>query len=192
MALFTNNITSGSTMADVAAQFSTWAANMTQLTVADNFTGSFSANISNIVNGLSALGGTLSGNLACDSGILIDGQDVSELGDRVDVIKSVVDNDSLTKDDIIVIGGTGANGDDLYSVFTAAYPTYSTTTHNIYYSITGFQFTPLTSTDANYTVGNFSAYCNGSVIVMSGTDRNGLSILTSDLVAYYRILAIPK
>jgi len=191
MATFVNNITSSSTVADIAAQFATWASQLATLTVADNFTGPFSADVSNIVNALSKLGGELSGNISAADGVTIDTRDISEDGKALDDVKSTVQNDVLSKTDLVVWESSGANADNAYDAFHTANPDISTTTHDIYYSIIGFDYRAL-STDSNYTLGNITARMNGSVITMSGTDREGKPIADTDMTAYYRVLAIPK
>ena len=200
MATFTNTITGASSVSDVATLLTQWAALLNGQLDNDNFdSDTFSADVANISDAADTKGFTMTGNIALPAGGTVDGVDPSELNQTVTQIQSTIDNDALTNDNFIVMtGGPVVHDTDLYTTFTTAYSaqSYSTTTHTLYYGIIGFNFQPLTdyggTTDANYTLGNISAYCSGSTVKIAGKDRAGLAIKSADLGAYYIIIAIPK
>ena len=193
MAIFTVTIAEGFTDAQLISMLQTWASSLNGgLKVGDNFDGTFTAGVANIADAADIKGFTMTGNITMPAGGTVDGVDISSLKDTVDSLNSVVTNNVITKDNMIFLTGSCSPETDLYGIFTAAYPDYSTTTHNIKYACIGFQILPITYSDYDgYTAGDVYGYMSGSTAKIGGQDRDGNTVKSTSCTFYYLIIATP-
>jgi len=125
-----------------------------------NLDSSYALDVSRVNNAAATTGFHLTGNITCDAGVTFDGQDVSELGNQIQVIQNNIDQDVVSKTNMVITYGVLNPGDTILGKLQSIDSTINTTDYNIYYTISLIEFsvyeaglndaTGIRRVDANY------------------------------------------
>lgn len=165
MGLFTG-LSANATLADVINKMNEWASILNGDLDDTNLDSSYAIDVSRVNNAAATTGFHLTGNISCDDGVTIDGQDVSELGNQIQVIQNNIDQDVVSKSNMVVTYGTLSPGDTILSKLQAVDSSINETDYYIYYQVGLVEFDA--SQTGNNGTGMRKITCNYDTVLNTG------------------------
>lgn len=158
-----------------------------------NLDSSYAIDVSRVNNGAATTGFHLTGNISCDSGVTIDGQDVSELGNQIQVIQNNIDQEVVSKTNMVIASGTLSPGDNILSKLQAIDSAVNDTDYYIYYAA-GIQSFHGTDAISGLTSGiqNVTVTVNSDYTVSVSMHAEDGSDATTGVDVAYMAIAIKK
>jgi len=159
-----------------------------------NLDSSYAIDVSRVNNAAATTGFHLTGNITCDAGVTIDGQDVSELGNQIQVIQNNIDQEVVSKTNMVIAYGTLSPGDTIIGKLQSVDASVNTTDYNIYYTISlvGFDASVTGNNGTGMRVINPTTDCLSTGFTYTIEDEDGTTKTDTGATFHYFAMAIKK